>query len=862
MKLWPILLLSLLVMPLRLHGETASTPAQLEKKGNTALSSDLWEVAELHFREALRYLTLTPEVKARLTLRLAETLIRSGQVTNALDLLNQPATAKNLESSFWKAQALLAQNRYSDAAALFTEVLSEPASTYQVEAGLTLASIQLTLGQADQSLATLNQILPKADEVTRLKIQIYQVEILLDLGRTSEARALMPKPEKLRPESRTVGAFLEASLQLREGKFAEAQSAFQTLITQPQTPPLPPRQSAAAALGLAEAIHGQGNTAVAIDSLITFLQEQPDSALLEPIFSCIIRWLPEKPNANDPTLERISQWITPSLLPAYGLIASGFSETGATAALPTYAKASTTDDLLVFSIFTRAIGFHKIATPESRAEAKRLLRRILIEHPDHLLANHSLYHLARWALESGSYEQAFSMLDTLREMDSTTGLKGQATLLEAHAAYTKGDSKLAIQLFDEAAANLTGQLAASAKLQGAIARLRNLEINGSSIGLPANGENDPDLRADFELERALFTTPPAAKKTALEQFLTLHPEHPRTDEARIAAVEAALISPSPDLDFAKNLLDQLAASPAKSPALSPTRINMAKLQLAAQARDLPTTKALAESILSTYAGQPVASDAALILGRTLFQTRNYNDARLVLEKLAASDTDPVRAQAAWLLAASSAALGGTQQSKEAALILFDKAIQAKGDLSTVATLQKGEQLIDMKRFAEAAAFLESFTKSLEKNDPVHLPAGMLLAKALYAQGAANPASLVQALAVYDQLITHVEDQPVWHNRLQYLRGLTLEQLPDEKDPSKKREGKALQAYLSVLEITGQPLEWEYFEQCGFRALAILIKSERWQAAISVAKKIASFNGPHANDAALRASELELKYPNW
>ena len=71
----------------------------------------------------------------------------------------------------------------------------------------------------------------------------------------------------------------------------------------------------------------------------------------------------------------------------------------------------------------------------------------------------------------------------------------------------------------------------------------------------------------------------------------------------------------------------------------------------------------------------------------------------MLEKLAASETDPARAQVAWLLAARSAALGGTPQSKEQALILFDKAIETKGTVSSLANLEKARHLIDMYRLA-------------------------------------------------------------------------------------------------------------------------------------------------------------------
>jgi hypothetical protein len=116
--------------------------------------------------------------------------------------------------------------------------------------------------------------------------------------------------------------------------------------------------------------------------------------------------------------------------------------------------------------------------------------------------------------------------------------------------------------------------------------------------------------------------------------------------------------------------------------------------------------------------------------------------------------------------------------------------------------------------------------------------------------------------VYDQLLVHVDKQPAVFNRLQYLRGRTLEQIPDVKDPTLKREKQAFIAYYSVLEITTAPAEWHYFELCGFRALSLLEKVGRWPAAIACAKKIASFKGPRAEEASTRASQLQLKHMIW
>ncbi|MEY3897405.1 MAG: hypothetical protein RLZZ214_2926, partial [Verrucomicrobiota bacterium] len=724
---------------------------------------------------------------------------------------------------------------------------------------MTKANLQLALDQPDAALETLATILPQADATMVAGIQLAQVEILLDLRRTAEARQSMPPKEKLAPKDRRRAAFLDAQLLLNEGHPAEAATAFQELINQPEGLSLHHFHSAA--VSLADAIQAQGNPAAAAKSLLAFLQNHPDSPRLDAIFERILRGLPAKPTTTDPILEQLAQWITPSVLPAIGPIATTPSADGnaAVSSWPVYTQPDDQADLLAYSLHTRGIGLHQTGTPESRAEARRLLNRLRVEFPDHPLTQRALYQQARWYLEDGAVDQAFAILDTLRATAKSTTLKGEATFLEARAAFTHGDPKLAIQLFDEAALALTGSAAKTAKTQAAIARLRTGEIKGVTLIQQEGTPPDKDLEADLELEKALSTTPPDAARTAIAEFINRFPDHPRTAEARLAAAEAALAISPPDIVFARTQLDGLPAVPDES--LAP-RIALTRLHLADLSNDPAAAIAAAQGILDTYPTDPAAAEAALTLGRNLFQAGSYNPARLVLEKLAASDTNSSRAQIAWLLAARSAALGGTSQSKDEALILFDKAIEAKGPVSSMAYLEKARHLIDMYRLAEASAFLEKWIQTLPANDPLQLPAGLLLGEALYAQGSSNPASLIEALAVYDKLLAQAKDQPALFNRLQYLRGTTLEQLSDEKTPTRKREKEAFQAYHSVMETTTVPAEWEYFERCGFRALALLEKAERWTVAITVARKIASFKGPRAEEAAAHASQLQLKHFIW
>ena len=837
-----------------MRGQDVDPRRTSERAGDAALADGLWEVAEMHFRRCLAHPSLGADAKSHVAIRLAESLIRAGNPAEALELLEQSFVAKNPAAPFWKAQALAGQARFLEAVGIFQSLLADPATPHRVEAAFTQASLQLALGKADAALETLTKLTPNADQATQVKIQLYQVEILLDLNRPAEARDAMPGLDAVATVDRPLADFLDALLLLHEARPADAESRFQKLVNHPQGQSL--TRYHAAAIGLADAIQAQGKFEEAANSLLAFVQDHPDSPVLEAIFKRILQWLPQKPTLTDPVLEIVGQWILPPVLDE--VLPLDTTQPGSVAAWPVYPPSGTLSDLSAFSLFTRAIGLHRVGTPVSRAESRVLLNRLRVEYPQHSLAHRALYQLARWLIDEGLIDQAFAILNMLRDTAESPDLKGEAAFLEARIACLNGDPKKAIQLFDEAAAALAGPEARLAKLQSAIARLRAGNLNGVALIQQTGAAPDKALEADLELERALSTTPPVAARAAIEGFLARFPDHPRASEARLAGVEAALASPNPDLPAVSKQLDAFSAGHE----IAAPRVALARLRIADLSNDSAGAIAAAQAIVDTHPGDPAAAEAALTLGRNLFQTGNYNAALLVLKKLAESELNPARAQVAWLIAARSAALGGTPQSKEEALVLFDKAMGSAGPLAAIATLEKAEHLIDMYRLAEASDFLGKWIKTLAENDPLQLPAGLLLGEALYAQGSGNPASMGEALAVYDKLLVHAKDQPALFNRLQYLRGMTLEQLPDPKDPSKKAETQAFEAFYSVLETTTPPVEWKYFELCGFKALTLLEKAKRWQAAVNVARKIASFNGPGAKDAAARASKIQLEQMMW
>lgn len=823
-----------------------------------AMENDLWDVATSKLQSAAEQPNLTPDTRAQIFIMLAESFIRSNQPTKALTLLDQPILTNLPETPFWRGQALAGIGRFNDAAESLAIVAAQPSHPFIREAALTTASLYLSLAKPEKSLEVLKLLEASPKPSDRIEAAFYQIEILIDLGQFDQARSLFLKakdvPKNLVPTSK----FLDATLSLTEGNATAAEIIFNDLLAKPDGQS--PTRFDLAAIGKADALAAQNKQALATQFLLTFIQEHPNSTALEPMFRRIIDWLPEKIITIDhPTLVQLDEWIPKSLPPSSGLINTEPDTVAAT--LPV--DSSDFDDFEVFAMYTRAIGLHRIENPSVKIEARLLMQRILLIAPLHFLAPKSLLELAKWHLQTNEPEQAFALFDSLRQTTKSTLIKGEATFLDAKIAFEQGEKELAVSLFGEAAALLSEENKSNALLNAALVRLD--DTNQESLTIQ---HEDPviakQLNIELELEKALTLDDPQKAKLALEAFLTEHPDHPRATEARITIIEAALTITPPDLSVARAQLNAIQTAQLPLIKDQPERLAIAELRLLDALNQTDQTIALAKQIIEKYPATSNESEALLILGKSLFRSGSYNEARLVFEKIAKAQPGTQRSQASFLLAARAAALGATAQSREEALALFDQAIAVNGPLSSLAILEKARLNIDLNRINAAIESLTAAYKRIAQDDPSRLPTGLLLSEAIYARGDSKPESLLEALEIYNQLIEISANKPAQYFRIQYLRGLTLEKLVDPEDPTKTRLGDALSAYFSVLDrpVDPAPPEWEWFERSGFRALTILENAERWPAAISIAEKIATFGGPRAQEAATRARQLRLKHMIW
>jgi len=828
-----------------------------------AYQTGLWDVAAHKYQLLLADGEIPPDVRADIAIRLVECVVRDGRPLEALAFLGpEMPAAGHREAAFWRGQALAGAGRFADAVAEFDSYLAVEGVPHRLEAALTSANLQLSLESGSGALRTLAAFAEDADAQQAARANLQRAAILMDSGYPEDAQILLPEDASLSARDLPAARYVRARLLLAEGKAEEATGLFAALLEDPVGQSIAVHHGAA--LGLADALQSTTGPEAASRSLLAFLANHPDTPLLDPAFRRLLQWLPAPPAPGDTVLEKLSDWIPKPVQPATGLIPPGDS------AASFWPASTPMDEIAAFAMFTRAVGLQRIDSPATRYEARTLMSRLRMAFPTHFLARRSLLVESRWLMDAGKKAAALHHLSLAADASRTGATRGEAVFLEAIARANESEHDAALSLFEEAASLLESEYAEAARFNAALLRIR--ETPDPEEEPPALSAN---LRAALTLERALAETDPASAYAALESFLRDHAGHPRAAEARLASAERAMLLTPADVSFARaqietlSGLDRLDEIPGAEPRIALVRLRIA--ESGGEDGDIAETIEIARKILAETPDSPAASEAAITLGRKLFQSGDFNEARIAFERLAMAnaekaDGDPALTQAAYLLAARAAALGATAQSRDEALGLFDKAIAVEdAPLGGIATLEKARLMIDLNRLKQAIAFLNDAREAMEATDPLHLPSGLLLGEAIYAKGGGGTESLEMALAIYDDLLTRSADsQPTLYNRLQYLRGITLEKLPRPDAPDLMRNAEALEAYYSVIQRAGDqpPAEWEWFERSGFAALALLEKAERWQAAVNLARKIAAFNGPRAADAAERASQLRLKHMIW
>ncbi len=727
---------------------------------------------------------------------------------------------------------------------------------------LNAAEIYILLQQPKSALQVLRKLVRNNSSASEIAAsRIKQAEILIKLARFSEARDIFPSPENFPPLFAISAQLIQARLYSEEGEDAAAAEIYSRLVKNPKGQSL--TQNHEAALGLADTQAAAGDTRLATETIINYLAAHPEAPLLDASFQRILSWLPtEQILETDPTIVQLRTWIpsrpAPKIQPVIG---RGLGQVADDPNPPNSASRS----LQAYSLYTLAIANDRGATDRQQKQAVLLLDRIRHLFPNHSLAARSILTRAIWKLDDGDLPQANFLLNLLQDTESEL-LRSQVNFYLGTIRFRQGFYTDSANQFDAAAALMQGENRVAALKNSALARLEqnpSASITIQSLS-PEEAPLDPILVATLDLERALLSASPEPAVVLLNGFLANHSTHPRLNEARLALAEASLALDPPNPKAAAKQLRILSEKPMEDLAAIAPRIALTKVRYLSEIGNIEESIHSARALIESFPGTSEASDAAILVGTQLFRSKDYNEARLILENTAMEQAGTQRAQAALFLAARAAALGATSQSREEALVLYDRTIEIEGPLSPLAVLEKARLNISLNQMPEAIASLRKAYQESSPDDPARLNTGLLLAEAIYAQGNSGVSDLNEVLPLYDELLALSKNNLPQTFRLQYLRGLALEKLPDSSLSGDKQIDQALAAYFTILDRPSSPPppEWEWFYKGSFRALLLLETAERWPAAIALAEKIASFGGPRTEDAQKRARQLRLKHMIW
>jgi tetratricopeptide (TPR) repeat protein len=821
----------------------------MEQQGLKALADFLPDVAASRFQSALAEKELTVPDQMRIRLLLAESLIRSNQPDEATKILDDPSLKDQASALFWEAQALRAQGKFAEAIALFDLAIGTKNFPYYGESVITRSRLLSALGSHRDAIAGLN-LLTSSKSPLAIRAKLDQTHLLCLTGKYPEARKVLPALKSLRGNELLEARLLDGKLLQAESQFTKATALFTAILQEfkRDAETLPPIIHPAV-IGQARAMASLNRRADAADVILAFVQAHPTSPELADAFVLLHYLQTNVPTAEDPVQnliqQRLTDWSNTPIVAHSPMIADPGDS-----AISSYPLLQELDhpELHAQALYTRILALAGAKEPEQCAQLRQLATQLNLLHPGHSLATAATIELARNEFQNQQSEKARNLLDSLLSLEQSSDHFVAVNLLLADECFEKKDFVRASLYFEKAAARLSATPRSSALFNAGIS---SLLVNDDASWDRLLKEASPKLSVSLTLERALHTIKqsPEAAMPLLEKFIIDQPQHARIGEARLAMAYCALKLQRPDLSMAKAQLDSINATVVSAESLLATKILLAQAQ-----QDQNTVITLSRSFIAQYPDSPAVAEMTLNLGMALYQNGDMNDARQVLQKLEKSH--PAQAGPSLLIAARAAARTGTPQSLTEAISIFDKIIAADSPLSAFAVLEKARTLIDAKSpsgLVQAREELQKLFYKIAADSPLHTPTGLLLIEILYAQGGSDSTQYEASLKVQDVLLEKKQTSTVETHRIHYYRGLTLEQLnkPDE----------ALDVYYQVIESASKeaPADWDYLERCGFNAIALLEKSERWESAIALAKKLSSYPTPRANEAAERAKNLGLEH---
>jgi len=787
------------------HAFAASAPVDEAAK---ALDDGVAEVAIVKLQQQLAA-PLDSESRRQARTKLAEALLAAGRAEDALREVRDP----EVKAPLLEARILAACGNWNAALTLYAAQPEVPRAV----AGK--AECLRALGRLPEAVATLESIAAGSPASVSLRLGEYYLE---QNQHDKCAGILMSLPPRLSKAEQKWKQYLEARILQAEGRHQPAYERFEALQSNPQDQT--GEMIVGETLGMTDARMELTGPSAADDILEQYLWKHPADPALATLF-CRLDEIYSLEDSQP--LGELQKWAQREPVGR-----AGYATYYLAKALLRDKKAELA--LSVLETFPNRLTRHPLF-------AKALLMR------------------GRILADAGKLDAAQKALEEALRSAEEPALRAEIEMASATAHFKAREFVLAATVF-RSAGERHPAFAETAGFNTALSWLHQGNYQRFAEDYKEFSRRFPQspLRCDLMLEEGLLRARQGdyQAETALQQFIRDFSGSPRVPEARLALAELRYCGG--DAAGASQFLRVVNESPV--PVKTAEQSDFLALFVADAAQPPADEKviSLCRAFLERYPVSPqLAEDRAKVrmkLGQVFFRSGDFASAQTQFETLASETPTSPMVEAALFLAAQSSMKRIDAGAIDHAIELFGEVASRNGPLKLHARLQLA---LLQNRLGKEADAIKLYDDILRANPAAEMKSAALAGKAdnLFLLGAKDKTQYDQALVLYEQLANEPGIDLTAQHRALYNKGRCLEVLG--------RPEEALAAYYQVVESgIAKPQEYFWFYKAGFDACRLSETREQWKSAIAIYQKMATLDGPRAQEARERMKQLRLEHFIW
>src|SRR5256714_4790959 len=478
------------------------------------------QVAVMRLRSILQR-SLAPPDKQIVLAKLGEALLASGEPGERLRGLDVPGLQDLPATLRWRAQALAALQRWTEALPLYQKIAAQDPSPFRNTALFGAAEALRALQRFDEALQLFAALL--GDPQWNDRAQLRSIELLLEKRDNSGARRILDKARPASLSDKKEKRYLQGRLEAQLNHHERAIELYQTILRRPEGTN---RAVLIATLCAMADSHLQLQTPeTGDDALEDFIEHHPTDPELSVVFEKLDELYRAERQASS---QELSRWMNDPTQPR------------------------------------RAFAQWYFARAELRAgrreAAQSAFGKLRDEYAKFPALAPALFQFGELEMEERRFDEALAILNDAMALSPVPAWADRITLLIARAQFQARHFDKAAQTFEQVA-NRSPAMRRDSLFNASLAWLQQNDKDrflADTKELASGPTNNDDTKADLLLEEGLTEAAQGNSRAAqtLENFVRQFPSHKRAAEAWIALAELAFHGAPPRFDEARKNLER------------------------------------------------------------------------------------------------------------------------------------------------------------------------------------------------------------------------------------------------------------------------------------------------------------------